>query len=50
MAKILRASQENRKAQFPILSVFVGQKSIIHYYRRNSNSSIYDTHRKCNAY
>ena len=36
MAKILRKSEENHKAQFPILSIFVGQKSILnHYYILN---------------
>ena len=32
MAKILRTSYENHKAQFPKLCVFVGQKSLLHHY------------------
>ena len=32
MAKILRQSQENHKAQFPKLRAFVGQKLILHRY------------------
>ena len=31
MAKILRKSEENHKAQFPKVSVFVGQKSILRH-------------------
>ena len=32
MAIILRKSQENHEAQFPNLSIFVGQKSILRHY------------------
>ena len=41
MAKILRIYLENCKAKFPKLSVFVGQKSILHhYYSRNVKEGI----------
>ena len=32
MVKILRKSSKNHEAQFPKLSVFIGQKSIFHRY------------------
>ena len=32
MAKILRKPKENHKVQFPKLSLFIGQKFIIHHY------------------
>ena len=32
MVKILRKSSENHEAQFPKLSVFIGQKSIFRHY------------------
>ena len=36
MAKVIKKSLENHKAEFPKFSVYVGQKSILcHYYIQN---------------
>ena len=41
MVNIIKKSEEHRKAQFPKLSIFAGQKSILlHYYIQNVKDRI----------